>query len=91
MTQTADTIRSQIHAILAEQAMIPVADVTDEKALSDLGIDSMGVVECIFAIEEDFEIQVPFNANEPSKSDFDLSSVGALVAAVAGLVEAQKA
>ena len=88
---TADDIRAKVHAILAEQAMIPVADVTDDKALSDLGIDSMGVVECIFAIEEAFEIQVPFNANEPSKSDFDLSSVGALVAAVGDLVEAQTA
>jgi acyl carrier protein len=86
---TTDDIRARVHGILAEQAMIPVADVQDDKALSDLGIDSMGVVECIFAIEEAFDIQVPFNANEPSKSDFDLSSVGSIVQAVAELAEAQ--
>ena len=49
-----DDIRPRVHAILAEQAMIPVDDVTDDKALADLGIDSMGVVEAIFALEEAF-------------------------------------
>lgn len=87
----ADDIRAQVHGILAEQAMIPIEDVRDDKALSDLGIDSMGVVECIFALEEAFEIQVPFNANDPAQSDFDLSSVGALVEDVAALIQAQRA
>jgi hypothetical protein len=40
------------------------------------------LVECIFAIEEGFDITVPFNANDPSASDFDISSVGAIIAAV---------
>ncbi len=48
--------------------MIDVADVTDEKSLEDLGIDSLGLVESIFAIEEAFDISVPFNANEPTES-----------------------
>ena len=56
----------------------------------DLGIDSLGLVECIFAIEEAFDINVPFNANEPAKSEFDISSVAAIVAAVEGLVRQQK-
>ncbi|WP_298431676.1 acyl carrier protein [uncultured Jannaschia sp.] len=84
-------LRSRIHAILAEQAMIDVADVSDDQSLADLGIDSMGVVEAIFAIEEAFDIQVPFNANAPEASAFDVSSVGAVVAAVARLVETQHA
>ncbi|WP_308915181.1 acyl carrier protein [Jannaschia sp. LMIT008] len=82
---TPDMIRPRIHAILAEQAMIPVEEVTDRQSLADLGIDSMGVVEAIFAIEEAFDIAVPFNANEPQASTFDISSVGAIVAAVAEL------
>ncbi|MFO6463230.1 acyl carrier protein [Jannaschia sp. KMU-145] len=84
-------LRARIHAILAEQAMIDVADVSDEQSLADLGIDSMGVVEAIFAIEEAFDIQVPFNANAPEASAFDISSVGAVVAAVTRLVETQHA
>lgn len=85
---TAD-IRARVHAILAEQAMLPASEVTDEQSLADLGIDSMGVVEAIFAIEEAFDIQVPFNANEPAKSDFDIASVGRIVAAVERLVAEQ--
>ena len=83
-------VRARIHEILAEQAMIDVSDVTDEAGPADLGIDSMGVVEAIFAIEESFDITVPFNANEPGKSEFDISSVGAIVRAVEGLIARQK-
>jgi acyl carrier protein len=54
-----------------------------------LGIDSMGLVESIFGIEEAFDITVPFNANEPTESDFDISSVAAIIKAVEGLVAEQ--
>jgi acyl carrier protein len=57
-----------------------VDDVALDATLEDLGIDSLGLVESIFAIEEAFDIQVPFNANEPEESDFDISSVAAIVA-----------
>jgi acyl carrier protein len=86
-----DDIRDRIHAIVAEQAMIDIGDVTDEMTPEELGIDSMGLVEAIFAIEESFDIRVPFNANEPRKSDFDYSSVGAIVRAVRRLVAEQRA
>lgn len=85
-----EEIRAKVHEILAEQAMIDPPDVSDEMTPEDLGIDSMGLVEAIFAIEEAFDIQVPFNANEPQKSDFDYSSVGAIVRAVNRLVDEQK-
>jgi acyl carrier protein len=32
---------------------------------------------------------VPFNANEPDKSDFDISSVGKIIAAVKALIAEQ--
>ena len=84
-------IRTKVHEILAAQALIEPKDVRDDMTLADLGIDSMGVVEAIFAIEEGLNIQVPFNANEPEKSDFDISSVAAIVRAVEGLVTRQAA
>jgi len=83
-------VRDQVMAILAEQAVMDVSDLSPEQSLEDLGIDSMGLVESIFAIEEAFDIQVPFNANEPEKSPFDISSVGAIVGAVQTLVNDQK-
>ena len=47
--------------------------------LEELGIDSMGGVKSIFAIEETFDISVPFNANNPQESDFDISTVATIV------------
>ena len=85
---TAD-VRTRVHAIVAEQAMIGIDDVSDASVPADLGIDSMGLVEAIFAIEETFDIVVPFNANAPDTSEFNFSSVGAIVIAVTRLVDAQ--
>lgn len=85
-----DTVADRVIRIIAEQAALDPAEVTPEKTLADLGVDSLGLVEAIFAIEEAFDITVPFNANEPSQSDFDISSVGAIITAVEGLVAEQK-
>ena len=74
--------QDQVITSLAEQAMIEPEEVTLDSTLEDLGIDSMGVVESIFAIEETFDINVPFNANSPSESDFDISTVRSIVAGV---------
>lgn len=79
-------VQEKIIEIVAEQAVLDISDVTLDSTLEDLGIDSLGLVESIFAIEEAFDIQVPFNANDPSASDFDISSVDSIVKAVRGLV-----
>lgn len=84
-------IRDRVIGIIAEQAVLEPSDVSMDQTLEDLGIDSLGLVEAIFAIEEAFDVQVPFNANEPAKSDFDISSVAAIVAAVETLVADQRA
>ena len=74
--------QEQVISIIAEQAMLETSDVKPEDTLEHLGVDSLGLVEAIFAIEEAFDITVPFNANDPSETDFDISSVAAIVAAV---------
>jgi acyl carrier protein len=82
-------IESKVIAIIAEQAVLDPSDVTPDCSLASLGIDSLGLVESIFAIEEAFDISVPFNANAPDQSDFDITSVASIIAAVKGLI-AQK-
>ena len=79
------SILQQVSAILAEPAMIEPQDVTPDSTLEELGIDSMGIVEVIFAIEETFDIAVPFNANTPAESDFDISTVRSIADGVARL------
>ena len=79
-------VGAKVIEIIAEQAMIDPSDINLGHSLEDLGIDSLGLVESIFAIEEDFDISVPFNANDPGSGAFDISSVAAVIAAVEGLV-----
>ncbi len=86
MTQS---VEKAVMRILAEKAFIDIADVSLDQSLVDLGIDSMGLVESIFAMEEAFDIAIPFNANTPEASSFDISSVATIVAVVKSLI-AQK-
>lgn len=83
------SIKDQIIAIIAEQAVLEPSDISMSSTLEELGIDSLGLVESIFAIEEAFDISVPFNANEPSASDFDISTVASIVAGVERLKREQ--
>ena len=79
-------IGAKVIDIIAEQAILEPGDVTLESTLDSLGIDSMGLVESIFAIEEAFDIQIPFNANDPSDSDFNISSVSSIISGIEKLV-----
>ncbi|SFF09720.1 acyl carrier protein [Sulfitobacter brevis] len=84
------SVENQVIAIIAEQAVLEPQDVTLDSTLESLGIDSMGVVESIFAIEEAFNISVPFNANNPADSEFDISSVASIVASIKRLQAEQQ-
>lgn len=83
-------VRDKVVEIIAELAVLEPSDISEDQSLEDLGVDSLGLVESIFAIEEAFEIDVPFNANAPEQSDFDISTVGSIITAVKGLVQAKK-
>ena len=82
-------VKDRVIKIIAEQAVLEPSDIAMDQSLADLGVDSMGLVEAIFSIEESFDITVPFNANEPEKSEFDISSVAAIVSAVEKFVAEQ--
>ena len=83
------SIKDRVIGIIAEQAVLEPSDVTVSSTLEDLGIDSLGLVESIFAIEEEFDISVPFNANDPKESDFDISSVASIIQGIEKLVKEQ--
>lgn len=83
------SVQDKVIAIIAEQAVLEPSDVGLDSTLESLGIDSLGLVESIFAIEEAFDISVPFNANEPEASDFDIYSVGAIIAGIERLIAEQ--
>ncbi|MGH1329419.1 MAG: acyl carrier protein [Paracoccaceae bacterium] len=86
-----DSVKAKIFEIIAEQAVLNVSDISLDQTLEDIGIDSLGLVESIFSIEEAFDITVPFNANDPAQSEFDISTLASIVAAVEKLVADQAA
>lgn len=82
-------VGERVIKIIAEQAVLEPSDVSLDSTLEDLGIDSLGLVESIFSIEEEFDITIPFNANEPTESDFDITNVKSIIAGIEALVAAQ--
>ena len=86
-----DLIAERVTEIIAEQALMDPSELSLDSRLADLGIDSLGLVECIFGIEEAFGVTVPFNANTPDQPEFDISSVGAIISEVERLVARQAA
>ncbi len=84
-----DLIEARVIEILAAQALIDPASIAPDAPLDSLGLDSLGLVEAIFAMEEAFGISVPFNANQPDASDFDMASVATVVDGVRRLVAAK--
>ncbi len=84
------SVKDRVIEIVAEQAVLEPSDVALDSTLEDLGIDSLGLVESIFSIEEEFDISVPFNANAPSESDFDISNVASIVSGIEKLIAEQQ-
>jgi acyl carrier protein len=85
------SVREKVIEIIAQQAVLEPSDISMDSTLEELGIDSLGLVESIFAIEEAFDISIPFNANDPRESEFDISSVSSIVAGIERLVAEQHA
>ena len=85
-----DAIQTRVVEIIAEQALLDVSDVSPDRSLAELGVDSLGLVESIFAIEEEFDIEIPFNANNPDENAFDTSTVRSIVDAITKLVHAKR-
>ena len=83
-------LHTRVLDILAGQALCAPRDIAPGATLEGLGIDSLGQAEIIFAIEEAFDVTVPFNANTPQASGFDLSTVQGILAGVEALVRARR-
>jgi len=84
-----DDVSKRVTQIIAEQAMLDPEVIKPDTTLDDLGLDSLALVEVVFGIEEAFDISVPFNANEPKASNFDISKVAHIVADVKLLIAAK--
>jgi acyl carrier protein len=55
MTDTLERVRS----LLAAYLKIPAESIGEDSKLDELGLDSLGALELVFEIEEEFKIKVP--------------------------------
>jgi acyl carrier protein len=76
------TIQDTVIEILAEKALLKPGDVKLDFSISDLGLDSLGIVEIIFALEEQFNIEIDINFNNVNSSDFDISTVQQIIKSI---------
>ena len=82
-----ECIKNKIIKILSEQTLLDPSEIKENLSLDDLGIDSLALVEIVFSIEETFNITIPFNANDPTNSTFDISNVNSIIHAVENLIK----
>jgi len=82
-----DDVAERIRRIIAEQALVEPEAIKSDTTPDDLGLDSLALVEVVFGIEEAFDISVPYNANDPEETDFDISNFDAIVAGVKRLID----
>jgi len=69
----------EILDIVAQKALIDRSKLSPEVKLSDLNVSSLDMVEVVFALEDKFAIQLPFNANTSSG---EVQTVGDVIAMV---------
>jgi acyl carrier protein len=77
-------VASDVLAIISKKIRVdrPALQLSDR--LEDLGIESIDAVEMIFDLEEKFDIQIPYNANN-ARTEFD--TVGDVVRAIETLIQ----
>ena len=78
------SVESDIFEIIAEKAAVEREEVVSDAKLEDLEIESLDIVEIVFAIEEKFDVHVPFNANDQGLA---FETVSDVVRAVQALIE----
>jgi len=60
-------IIDDVQTIIAESLKIPVERLKPETRLDELGAESLDVIEIVFALEEKFDISVPFKADQGTR------------------------
>lgn len=77
-------VAERISAIIAKEVSIDPSEVKPESTLQDLKIESIDLVQIMFAIEEEFDIYLA-----EADVGFDVENVGQVVDAVEQLVAAK--
>jgi acyl carrier protein len=64
-------VLDDVKRIISRQISVPFDQLSPESRLEAIGIESLDVIEIIFALEEKFGIAIGFNANESAALAFE--------------------
>jgi len=81
-----DEISKNVYAILKKHAKTLPGEITDNTVLEEIGLESLEIVECVFDLEEAFDITIP-NPGEKADVDTRFRTAGDVVVAVRQLME----
>jgi acyl carrier protein len=80
-TPNQETLAARVMAVIAKTQHIPLETLTIESTFVDLNIDSLDGLQILFALEEEFNIDIPDDAGKL------ITSVREAVAGVSELLE----
>ena len=90
-------IIDEVRQVVADTLKLPLAEIAPDTRLGDLGVNSLDVIEVVFALEERFGIEIPLAADENKGGRHDPSSnlpfetIAEVANAVRQLVDAKPA
>lgn len=87
MTETNTDLERKIFEIVVEKTEITPDRLSREARIKDLEISSLDFVEIVFAVEEEFDIELPYNANT---LDSEFGSLGDVIDAVTAEIAKQQ-
>jgi len=83
------TIASRVIGLIAEQVGMDPAEITPKSTTEELKIDSLRMVDIIFSLEEEFDLTIQFNSNDPDGSNFKMNDVGDVITYMENLVKTE--
>jgi acyl carrier protein len=83
-------VAEEVRLVISSSLQIPIAQLTEEIRLEDLGAESLKIIEMVFDLEEKFDISISIDPNAASRSG-NFSTIGDISRAVKDLVDAKAA
>jgi acyl carrier protein len=78
-------LREELIDLIAEEALIEKAKLVPTATLADLGLDSVGVVSVVFAVEEKYGVEIAEDAFK------DVNDFESFLAVLEGVIETKRA
>ena len=77
-------VLKDVKQIISKQVGVPVHQLSADSRLEGIGVESLDIIEIIFALEKKYDVAIPFNANESAALAFE--TIGQVAEAVGKLV-----